>query len=360
MSEEEKKPRLRYDRALLDEVLKRDGATLVGDGEAYEKLNMDSRIKFICGCGKGGEKGLRCMNMYSGAKCKFCSKKIQIEKAKESFMEKYGCDHPNKNKDFREKTKKTNLEKYGSEYTFQNKEIREKIKKTMNQKYGCDTPTQNKDIMNKVKETNLEKYGSTCSAQGKDIKEKIKKTILKKFGVENSLQSTKVREKYKETMINKYGVEHNFKHGKLREKRKTTFITKYGVEHPAQNPEVMERTQKNAKKYKEFKMPSGAIRKVQGYEPFALTTLLQTYTEDQIKTDRKDVPRVEYEVEGKKRFYFPDIFLPHENKIIEVKSTWTYKCKADNVNQKAEACSEKGYVFEFWVYNAKGERVEVC
>jgi hypothetical protein len=78
---------------------------------------------------------------------------------------------------------------------------------------------------------------------------------------------------------------------------------------------------------------------------------------EQIKTDRKEVGRIEYEVDGKKRYYFPDIFLPHEKKFIEVKSTWTYKCKSDNIEKKAEACRVKGFACEVWVYNGKGERV---
>ena len=69
MSVEEKKVKIRYDRALLEEVLERDGAKLVGD---YEKLNMESRIKFICSCGEEGEKGLRCLYQKRGAYCNYC------------------------------------------------------------------------------------------------------------------------------------------------------------------------------------------------------------------------------------------------------------------------------------------------
>ena len=159
--------------------------------------------------------------------------------------------------------------------------------------------------------------------------------------------------------MKKYGVEHNFQNGELREKRKETFLKKYGVEHPAQNLEVMEKTQKNAKKYKEYKFPSGTIRKVQGYEPFALDELVKLYTEEQIKTDRKDVPRIPYKIEEKQKYYFPDIFIPHEKYIIEVKSTWTYNCKEDSIKQKAEACKNLGYKYEIWVYDGKGNKVVV-
>ena len=106
-------------------------------------------------------------------------------------------------------------------------------------------------------------------------------------------------------------------------------------------------------------MPSGAIRKVQGYEPFALKELVKVYSEEQIKTDRKDVPRIQYEVDGNKKYYFPDIFIPHENKLVEVKSTWTYKSKTDNIQLKKAACEEQGFLCEIWCFNNKGERIEV-
>ena len=110
-------------------------------------------------------------------------------------------------------------------------------------------------------------------------------------------------------------------------------------------------------------MPSGEIRKVQGYEHFALNELVKIYSEDQIKSDRKDIPRIEYYKEDnkdKKRYYFPDIYIPHENKIIEIKSTWTYKCQRGNIKEKAEFTKKNGYIYEIWVYDNKGVKVEVC
>jgi len=104
-------------------------------------------------------------------------------------------------------------------------------------------------------------------------------------------------------------------------------------------------------------MPSGIIRKVQGYEPFALDELIKQYTEEQIKTDRKDVPRVEYILENKKHYYFPDIFIPHENKIIEVKSTWTIKLHEKKIKFKCNSCIANGYKYEIWEYNKKGEKI---
>ena len=126
-----------------------------------------------------------------------------------------------------------------------------------------------------------------------------------------------------------------------------------------QSQEIMEKSQKNALKYKSYKFPCGNIRKVQGYEPLALDELVKIYTEEQIKTNRKDVPRVEYMINDKKHFYFPDIWIPHENRLIEVKSTWTMKMKPQIIMAKANSCRDKGYCFEIWVYDGKGGKLVI-
>jgi hypothetical protein len=100
-------------------------------------------------------------------------------------------------------------------------------------------------------------------------------------------------------------------------------------------------------------MPSGEIRLVQGYEPFALDILIKTYTETEILTDREFVPNIPYIFNSKKCIYFPDIFISKDNKIIEVKSTWTYKCKGDKIKEKAEAVKSLGYEYEIWIFDDK-------
>lgn len=103
-------------------------------------------------------------------------------------------------------------------------------------------------------------------------------------------------------------------------------------------------------------MPSGEIRKVQGYEPFALDELVKIYEETDIITDRKDIPRICYKIEDKQKYYFPDIYIKSQNKIIEVKSDWTYKCKEDNIQEKSNATKTEGYNYEMWIYDGKGNK----
>ena len=390
-----------FNRELLDECLRRDGATLIGE---YDTLNRDCNIQFSCKCGNQGCKNFRRLEK-TGMFCKACTNNNRDDKIKNNNIEKYGVEFSFQRRDVKEKIKKTNLEKYGVEYAGQIEDGKIKARHTNLEKYGTEYPNQNEEIKErtkirniekygvistaqlesvkeKAKQTNLERYGTEWTHQNEDFKEKAKQTNMKKYGVENPFQSELCKNKSKQTCLDKYGVEHCQQNKDVKEKAKQTNLErygtewalqskfvkekgvqtnlkKYGVEHPSQNQEVMERTQKNAKRYKEFIMPSGTVVKVQGYEPFALRDLLKIYTEDQLKTERKNVPRVQYEVNGKKRYHFPDIFIPHENKLVEVKSTWTYKAKHDNVLLKKKACEEQGYLYEIWCYDGKGNRVEI-
>jgi len=185
-------------------------------------------------------------------------------------------------------------------------------------------------------------------------------TNLEVYGKSGGINITdESRQKSLDTSMKRYGVPSPNMAESVKIKKISTCQQNWGVNNPAQSQEVMERTQKNAKKYKEYKMPSGEIRKVQGYEPFALKELLKLYSEKQIMTDRKDIPHVKYEVDGKKKIHFPDIFIPHEKKLVEVKSTWTYKCKTDNIQLKKEACEKEGFIYEIWCFDKKGNRIEV-
>ena len=140
---------------------------------------------------------------------------------------------------------------------------------------------------------------------------------------------------------------------------KQTNILKYGVEYAIQNSNIFIKSINNSYNKKEYILPfSENIIYVQGYEPLALDILFNNfYKEDEIKTNRKDIPIIKYTNNNKNSVYYPDIFIPIENKIIEVKSTWTYEKEIEKNNLKREACINVGYNFEFWIFNLKKELV---
>jgi len=361
----------------LYETVERDGAFLMKE---YTFITQKCMIPFICNCGEESEKNCLQLIKVSGAYCIDCTRTTWTQRIKETNMELYGVECSVHAPEFQKKSKETILAHYGVDHVFQSEEVQQKIKNTMIEKYGVENPICNDKIKEKTQNTCLERYGVKNALQLPEFREKAKQTCLERYGVEHISQTQEFKDKYKQTCLERYGVEHvsqtqeykdkikeSFiahygvdnpnKTKEVRDKIKETCLEKYGVEYPSQSKEIAEKTQKNAKKYKQFMMPSGRIRKVQGYEPFALADLLKQYAEDDIYTDRKDVPRITYHINGVSKYYFPDIYIKSCNKIIEVKSTWTYQCKKDNIEEKAKATRQNSYQYEIWIYNTKGKRV---
>jgi len=51
--------------------------------------------------------------------------------------------------------------------------------------------------------------------------------------------------------------------------------------------------------------------------------------------------------------YYPDFYIKKDNKIIEVKSIYTYNIDIEKNLLKQKACLDAGYNFEFWIYDTK-------
>ena len=225
-------------------------------------------------------------------------------------------------------------------------------KQTMVERYGVENPIQNPVIKEKIKQTNLKKYGFENSLQSPEIKEKVKQTMVERYGVENPLQSPEIREKVKQTNLEKYGVECVLNNSKIKERIKKTNLERYGVENPTQNPDIFLKAQKSAFKRKEVITPSGKTILLQGYEPQAYIKLLEVYSENEILNSVVDMPKLWYiGIDGEKHKYYPDFYIPKDNLIIEVKSTYTYsdeKWYETNL-LKRDCCLKNGFKFEFMI-----------
>ena len=282
------------------------------------------------------------------------------DKKIKTCLKNNGVEHPQQSKEIKNKSKKTCLTNYGVEHPSQSKEIKQMCKQTCLTNFGTEYASQNELFKNCVKKTCLEKYGVEYLQQSKEIREKSKQTCLSNYGVEHPSQSKEIKQRCKETILKKYGVENYSQTDEFKEKCKQTSLKKYGVEHPHQCEEIMEKASKNAYKIKDFIFPSGKLIKCQGYEPFALYELVNIEEESNIVTGCKNVPTIWYnDKDHKKHRHYVDIFIPNKNKCIEVKSTWTLKKKKDNIFEKQKAAKELGYSYEIWVYDKKGNKVEI-
>ena len=188
------------------------------------------------------------------------------------------------------------------------------------------------------------------------------KTYDKKYGC-HPMQTKETKNNFNLSMIKKYGVKcittykinngtfkSNFATESAQQKIIKTFKEKYGC-HPMQTAEIMDLQKNNSKLFYDYILPSGKIIRLQGYEGKVLDSLLLKYKESNILVSVKDINKklgyIEYEENGKIRKYYPDFFVISENKIYEVKSSWTYKINKVENELKRQACLNKGLSFEF-------------
>jgi hypothetical protein len=126
------------------------------------------------------------------------------------------------------------------------------------------------------------------------------------------------------------------------------------------NAEFCYKSLVNGFKKKEYKLPSGTLIYIQGYEYLALNELFkQGILENEIIIGFDKVPTFMYEFNGKKHKYFPDFFIPSKNKVIEVKSNWTFAMEQQKNLIKQQCVIDAGFEFEFMIYSKKHERIEM-
>ncbi len=301
-----------------------------------------------------------CLKNY-GVKYVFQCKEIRDNMTK-SIIDKYGVNNVSKSHEIQLKKENTCMKNHGVRVSFNSSKIKEQITNTYIEKYGVDNPFKSDTIKTQIKETNLQKYGVENPQQNKIIKTKTRKTCLEKYGIENVLKLERVIQKRKQICLEKYGDEIILRTELGKEKIKQTCLEKYGVEYPQQVPEIAEKSSKNSYRKKTYILPSGNELTCQGYEPLALNKLVKedNILEEDIVTGCKNVPQIWYnDKNGKKHRHYVDIYIPSQNRCIEVKSTWTAEKKKDNIYLKQNAAKELGYNYEIWIYNSKKELIEV-
>jgi hypothetical protein len=166
-------------------------------------------------------------------------------------------------------------------------------------------------------------------------------------------------EKRRKTCERIYGYYNPAMSDVVKERVRATERRKYGKDHHMQVPEILAKAQASAYRPKEYTFPSGVTRLVQGYENYAIDELLKTTREDEIRIGVIDVPSIRYPAIDKERTYFPDIYIPSRNLLVEVKSSYTLEVDLDKNKRKFRASSKEGYNIEVWVYDKKGRRTDI-
>lgn len=276
-------------------------------------------------------------------------KKQINEKRKETCLERYGVEFAAQTEEAKQKIRETNLERYGVDNPNKSKEIRTKTKKTCEERYG-GIGTGSPMLAAKIEQTMLERYGAKLPLQNKEIYAKMEQTNLQRYGVKNTAQVEEKKQKMKATSIEKYGGI-GFASKELTEKYKKACLERYGFENPLQNAEIYEKVLIAHFRTKDYTLPSGKVVKVQGYEPKVIDELLQKYSEDDLVIDNKEmetyIGKILYTFKDSTHRYYPDIFIIPENKVVEVKSTYTYEAMLDRNLAKKKAVEDAGFNFEF-------------
>ncbi len=343
------KPIIRFNKELFDKYSAEHSLKLVNEND-INKIHCNIYLTGNCvteGCNETFTKKFHVLYKSNIYTCKQCTIKNGVINNKKTCMEKYGVESVWQVKEIRDKVKSTVLEKYGVDNIMKYQPIKQIVHEKVRLSVKNGT-------FPKLKYNNYNRpIGYITNKNEKE------KRIIEKYGQLN-YKSSKI---YKTMCINgvknKYGVEHVSKLKSTVEKRRETTLQKYGVASTSQVPEIASKMTQSRFKQKEFIFPSGKIEKVQGYEPFALRDLLEkeNICENDIITGCKNVPTIWYnDINQVKRRHFVDIFIPSQNKCIEIKSSFTVK--KDNVFEKQKTAKNLGYLYEIWVYNEKGEIIE--
>ena len=158
----------------------------------------------------------------------------------------------------------------------------------------------------------------------------------------------------KNTNLTNIGVENYFQLNEIKEKIKYTNLQKYGVEHCMQNTEIAKKALLTGIRFKDYCFPSGRVEKIQGYEYIALDELIhiENIDDKDIIVGCKNVPVIWYKTpDGKQHRHYVDIFIPNQNRCIEVKSKGFYIRDKHILKLKKLAAEDLGYNYELWVYD---------
>jgi hypothetical protein len=314
-----------FDKWIKDDS---DGKCLICDKETTFK---DFKTGYRKCCSQNCTNELRkvtCKTLYGKNSISQVNKIKKIKK--ETYLTHYGINYPKESKRLVDKIKTTKKEKYGDE----NYNNVEKRKQSNLEKFGVEHALQNKEIHNKFEKTCLRKFGVKNPYQSKTIKNKIKETNLKNLGVEYPMQNKEIQEKSKQKCIQKYGVENVFQSEKIKQKSRETSLINNGVEYGMQNIEILEKSQKTRFRFHKYKNTN--IWYQGSYE----LDFLEKYFK---KLDILRPNTIKYLYENKHKYYHPDFFIPSLNLIVEIKNSYLAIRDKKQIKAKRKATISSGF-----------------
>jgi hypothetical protein len=200
-------------------------------------------------------------------------------------------------------------------------------------------PEKLKNTIAKREQTIQERYGVHNISLTKQFKEKYKATCQKKFGKDSFLESIDEKTKleyYKkgcETYLKNTGYESTFKNPDVIKEREMMWLKKYGERNPILVPEILDKAIRSSFKWNKYKDTDIVYQG--SYELYFLDLM----NEKGLIHTIENGPKIPYYINGKKYLYLVDFKIKDTNKLIEIKSSYTYNRMGTDIllQQKNEA-----------------------
>jgi hypothetical protein len=157
---------------------------------------------------------------------------------------------------------------------------------------------------------------------------------------------------FEATSMRVYGEKNPAKSQQSKDKQVATCLKNRGTRYPMQHPDVFRKAMLKTNRRKVYTMKNGDQKLVLGYEDICLEDLEENYDFSLIFCGQdNEIPTIEYYMpnDPESHTYYPDIFIPEINTIIEVKSPYYLNFVLEENLQKAKYTMDKGYNFVFWV-----------
>ncbi len=332
---------------VIENYFEKSGCTLLTQEHQY--VNNRNLLEYICFC--GNESAETCWHDFvRGQRCIECAPARRAE----TCMRKYGVDNSAKAESSKLKQKETWLKTLGVEHNMKNKACKENAKQTNMTNHGGVHNLALVSTRKLATEAHMVKHGY-MPGLSPIIREKMCETNKIRYGADYYLKSDACKKYFMTTYGNQYFVSTIA--------FETEMVLRYGVKHALQNSELFSKMLKSSFATKSYTLPSGNMVELQGYEIFGLNDLLNSnIKEDDIfaglDDKNKRPPMIKYVREnGKSAVYYPDLYIKTQNKIVEIKSSYTYFKDEKNNLLKFKACYDAGYAVEMWAYNEKGMRI---
>ena len=219
-----------YLNEVLENIPKEAHELVMSEKIAYY-VNQKKTIE-LCDCGE--------MKKFMGFKHGWrqtCGRKKCVKASrKNTCLDKYGVDNPQKSPDIISKKQERILEKWGGEHYMKNDMVQLKFKTTMIEKHGVEWAQQSKEINEKSQDTwkNNPKKEEILKTRAESIKEAYEKnsqvinkkrndTIIKNWGSKKKLIEHR-NEKIKENSLKNFNCEHHLSDPNIIKKRVNSYI----------------------------------------------------------------------------------------------------------------------------------------